>query len=194
MVLKFYGERITLKRAVKEMRIKSSKGVTLGKLGSFFLERGMEATVQAWPSGIPKELRSEKTLRYEDALTALDRCLKNASKNKARTFSKETRAFVKNGGGLILHPHSIDDVRARLEAKAPIIRSIDMKHFLNITRQTGHAIVEYGITGCDSQVTQPYVYVHDPFRGPGKFISVQKMIDACNSWCGMALYVIPKAA
>lgn len=53
-------------------------------------------------------------------------------------------------------------------------------------------VVISGITDPDSQVSQPYVDVHDPIRGPSRFISVKSILDACNGWFGSVIYIKSK--
>lgn len=192
MALKFYGKKISLKRVAKELHIKSSKGVNNAHLASYFLNHDMDVTVQAWPSGMTDKLRSKEGLIGDAAIKILRSAQKNV-KSKARILCKELVSLAKRGGNIVFHPVTIEDLRSRLESGSIIIMCIDAKHFMDISRKTGHYVVISGIADLDSQVSQPYVYVHDSIRGPSKFISVKSILDACNDWFGSVIYVMPKA-
>lgn len=193
MVLKFYGKRLSLQRVARELHIKSSRGVSNAHLACYFLSHGMDATVQAWPSGMADGLRSKNLLNGGIAVNILKLGIQDGT-GKARVLCRELIALAKRGGGIILQPVTSDDLRGKLASGSLIIVSIDMKYFTNVSRKTGHYVVVYGITDCDSQVTQPYVYVHDSIRGPNKFISVRDILGVCNSWFSAVIYVKPKAA
>ena len=192
MVLRFLGKQISLKRVVRELCIKSSRGVNCAHLASYFLQHNMDVVVQAWPHGMSEGLRSVKLLKGESAITALKRGVQDGTRSKARVLCRELTALAKKGGGVILEPVTLEVLRGRLASGFPIIAGIDAKHFANLSRSVGHYVVVYGITDRDSQVSQPYVDVHDPELGPEKFITVQNMLDACNGWYGSIICVKPK--
>ena len=105
---------------------------------------------------------------------------------------RELVALAKRGGSIIFSPVTLEDLRSRLVGGSVIIMCVDTKYLMDISRKTGHYVVISGITDPDSQVSQPYVYVHDPLRGASKFIPVKDMLEACNSWFGSVIYVAPK--
>lgn len=152
----------------------------------------MNVTVQAWPSGMTSKLSSEESLSGDTAIKMLRSAQKNV-KSKARILCRELVALAKHGGSIIFRPIALEDLRNRIEGGSVIIICVDAKHFMDISRKTGHYVVISGITDPDSQVSQPYVYVHDPIRGPSRFVSVKSILEACNSWFGSAIYITPKA-
>lgn len=191
MVLKFSGKKISLKRVVKELHIKSSQGVNNAHLASYFLNHGLDVTVQAWPSGMTNNFRSDESFSGDTAIKTL-RNIQGKVKSKAKILSRELVSLAKRGGSVIFHPITLDDLRSRLETGSIIILCIDSKHFMDISRKTGHYVLICGITDRDSGMSQPYAYAHDPILGPRRFITVQRILDACNSWFGSAIYITPK--
>lgn len=191
MALKFYGKKVSLKRVAGELHIKSSKGINNAHLASYFLNHEMDVTVQAWSSGMTEKLRSRESLSGDTAIKILRSAQKNV-RSKARILCRELVALTKRGGSIIFHPITLEDLRSRLENGSVVIMCVDSKHFIDISRKTGHYVLICGITDHDSQVSQPYVYVHDPILGSSRFITVQRILGACNSWFGSAIYVTPK--
>jgi len=192
MVLKFYGKKTSLKRVVRELHIKSSQGLNNAHLASYFLNYGMDVTIQAWPSGMTDKLLSRESLSGDTAINTLRNAQKKV-KSKARILCRELVALTKRGGNIIFHPITLEDLRSRLEDGSAIIMCIDAKHFMDISRKTGHYVVISGIADDGLQLSQPYVYVHDSIRGPSKFIPAKSILDACNDWFGSVIYVKPKA-
>lgn len=190
MTLRFYGKKISLKGVVREL-IKNSKGVNNAQLAAYFLGHGMEVTVQAWPLGMTGKLRSRKSLSGDAAIQRL-RSTQKIVTSKARILCRELVALAKRGGSVVFHPVTLEDLRSRVEAGSVIIMCIDAKYFMDIPRKAGHYVVISGITDTDSQVSRPYVYVHDPLQGPSRFIPVEHILEACNNWFGSVIYVTPE--
>ena len=192
MMLKFYGKNTSLKRVVEELNLRSSQGVNNAHLASFFLSHNLNATVQAWPNGMTENLYSRKPINGNTAIKIL-KDNKGKVRGKARIMCRELMALVKKGGNVIFSPITLDDLRNSIRNSSPVIVCIDMEHFRDISRKTGHYVLVYGITDPESQVSQPYAYVHDSIRGKEKFIAVSKLLDACNAWFGSAIFVSPRA-
>lgn len=192
MMLKFYSSKRSLEHIVREMNIKSTKGINMAQLASFFLNHDLDVTVQTWPNGMTKNLCSKKPINGDAAVKVL-KDNKDKVKSKARIMCRELMALAKRGGSIIFSPITLKDLRDSISNNSPVIISIDMKHFADISRKTGHYVLVYGITGPELPLTQPYAYIHDPIFGKEKFVPVAELLDACNAWFGSAIYVTPKA-
>ncbi|HEY4486231.1 MAG TPA: C39 family peptidase [Candidatus Paceibacterota bacterium] len=193
MVLKFYGRRVSLQRVVRELNIKSSRGVTNAHLASYLLGQGMEVTVQGWPEGMANNLCSKEVLKGKTAIDMLRMGAQNGTTKKARVFCKELVALAKRGGDIFLGPVTVDDFRKNLESGGLIIASVDLKSWAGVSRKMGHYVVIYGVTDRDSKASQPCVHLHDPLIVPGMFITVKEILRVCNSWFGSVIYVSQKA-
>lgn len=191
MVLKFYGKNTSLKRVVEELNLRSLQGVSNAHLASFFLNYNLDATIQAWPTGMTENLRSRKPINSDAAIKVLGDNREKVT-GKARITCRELTTLVKKGGSVIFSPITLDDLRNSIRDGSPVIICVDMKHFMDISRKTGHYVLVYGVTDPESQVSQPYAYVHDPIRGKERFMPVSELLDACNAWFGSAIYVTPK--
>jgi len=192
MVLRFFGRKKSFNKVTEEIQVKSKAGITVGHLASYFLSQGMDTTIQAWPLGMSEKYYTEEPIRGEIAVETLKRGAKGDAKGKARGFCRETVTAAKRGVSLILRPIILSDLRRQL-VKAPVIVSLDQKYFVELSRKTGHYAAAYGITPPDSQVTQPYLYVHDPDLAAEAFLPVKDILNACNSWFGSVIYATPKA-
>lgn len=190
MLLKFHKKRISQERIARELPIRR-RGVTIPRLAYYFLRQEMSTTLQAWPPGMSAMVRSKGPIGGEKAIAKLTRGIRESTSHRARVLCKELIPFVKRGGQVLLRPITIDDLRGRLEDGSPLIINIDASHFTGDRRQFGHYVVAYGITSLDSQVSEPYLNVHDPSLGAERFRTVRKMLAACNEWYGAAIYITP---
>ena len=189
MVLQYHGSAMSLAATTDDLYLGGARGVTFTKMASYFLAHDLNVTVQAWPDGMTEELRSDTVLMGGDALEALRQGESKGSTSKARMFSGELRAFINRGGGVLLRPVTLDDYRHSLEGGSPVIVGLDRKPLEGLSRRTLHYVVINGATSSDSQVTQPYVDVHDPLWGPDGFTPADDVLDACTSWLGLVIYV-----
>lgn len=192
MMLKFYGKNTSLKRVVEELNLRSRQGINNAHLASFFLNHNLKATVQAWPNGMTENLLSQESISGDVAIKVLKNDRKKV-KSKARIMFRELTALVKKGGNVIFSPITLDDLSNSIKNGSPVIVCVDMKHFRDISRKTGHYVLVYGIADPELELSQPYAYVHDSILGKERFIPVSKLLDACNAWFGSAIYVTPKA-
>lgn len=190
MILKFHDKRISQQRIARELPIQK-QGVTIPRLAYYFLRQGMNATIQACPPGMSAKARSKVPLGGEKAITVLTRGVKEATSRRARVLCRELIPFVKRGGQVLLRPITIDDLRERLEDNSPLIVSINASYFDGNPRKWGHYVTAYDITSLDSPVSEPYVYVQDPGAKPEWFVSVRRILAACNEWYGSVIYITP---
>ena len=192
MVLKYYGRKTSLLKVVRELNIKSYQGVNNAHLASYFLNHGLDVTVQAWSSGMPDNLRSDRPLNGDIAIKTLQRS-KDKVQSKARIMCRELMALVKKGGNIVFNPITLNDLSNSIRNGSPVIMCVDMKHFWDISQKTGHYVLVYGIADPELELSQPYAYVHDSILGKERFIPIRKLLDACNAWFGSAIYITPKA-
>ena len=193
MVLKYFGHKVSYKQVSKDLFVAGS-GITLSRLGSYFLTKGLDVTVQACPLGTAEKLCSSRRFTGEAGVTLLMQAAQAGATHKARRFPKEIAPLIRRGGGIVLKPIVLADLRSRIENNSLILPLVDLKCWAGLPRRAGHYNVVRGITERDSQVTRPHVYVSDPDLGSELFVTVEFLLKACNNMVGAMLYITLKAA
>ncbi|MEY4723174.1 MAG: Peptidase like family [Candidatus Parcubacteria bacterium] len=188
MVLKYFGHRTSYKRVAQELFV-GGKGIVPSRLGSYFLTKDLDVTVQCWPTGTKPALETPERLGGDAALKLLDRAAKTGGTNKARKFPKEISPLIRRGGTLILKPIDQEDLCTALYAESLIVSLVDLKIW-GAPRKTGHFNLIYGINeNLFSKATEPHVYVHDPDIGKELRVPIPRMLEACNAMVGAMLYI-----
>lgn len=196
MVLKWYGVNMSQKQIAKELPI-TKRGVSMGRLGQFFLKEGFDATVQFWLQGLEPQMHGlvggiEKT----SILEALQKGMRQRRHFRTRDTCKEMFTFVRHGGNVCLNPPFLRDIEKSIQQKQPIILQIDSNFGEHQGRtQQGHYVVVKGISNPhngNSQVTYPGITIHDPDEKPNMFYYFDEILYSCHIWYGCALFVKPK--
>lgn len=196
MILKWYGVSMTQKQIAKELPI-TKKGVSMGRLGQFFLRKGFDATVQFWLQGLEPQIRGlQGNIENPFLIKALERGIRQKRHSRTRDICKEMRTFVKCGGNIFLEPILTRDIEKEIRRKHPIILQIDSNFPDYVGRtQNGHYVVINGTSNpwrSNSQLTWPCLTVHDPGENADVFYCFDELLYSCHMWYGCALFVKPK--
>lgn len=193
MILKWYGVKISQEQIVKELPI-TKTGVTVNRLGQFFLRKGFDATVQFWLQGLEPHNRGlEGSAENHSLIRALQKGARQQRHFRTKILCKEMLTFVKCGGNVCLNPPLMRDIENSLRQKQPVILNVDASFLRSKFRvQHGHYIVIKGVNNpwnSDSQVTHPILTIHDPSGNPDMFYYFDEVFYSCHVWYGCALFV-----
>lgn len=187
MVLGYYDSRRPAADLVRDMKVRSF-GISMPKLGNWFLGNGFDVTIMADYWFMPPrfiKLRPDK-VRGE----ALKWCARN--RNSAilyrRRFAKEMRKFIYSGGEFVPKPVAVRDLQKALKRQEPPILNIDSAVLYNkSTRGRGHYVVVRGINGSQIEINDP-----GKLRKGHRTCHRDQLMRACCAWSSGAVFISPK--
>lgn len=186
MVAAYYGERISVARAVSEYQMKRD-GVFIDQIASFFLKRGYKTSITIWPRGMEPRFRGLGTdVQPEKVAHALGVMARKKKKSRARDYARRLPRHIAEGGEVILDVPSAVDIRNELSHKRPVIINMDPRTLHRKGRaQGGHYMVGVGYM-------KDYLFVNDPAerKYPNRYFS-EELMASCVLHTASVLFIRP---
>lgn len=197
MVLRYYGVSITQRQVAREARI-TTRGITSGRLGCYFIRKGFDATVQFWLPGLEPRLcglcgGAESQL----VMKALEQGARQRTHGYVGIMCRDMLTFVRSGGTVFFAPVLFRTLINELSRKRPVILEVDANWVDAAGRRpAGHLVVVTGFASLPrrDKTLWPTISAHDPATRAFRNYDFDELLYACHIWYGSALFVRSRCA
>lgn len=187
MVLAYHGRNYSLRRIVREMGVRRTRGIDLPSMGSWFLENEFDATLVACLKCLPPRFVSLSPEKVNDEVLRWCRRKVEEPDHLRRLYRRVLPQFLERGGVFVPRPVAMCDLKNALRRKEPPILNLTVGGLYGIrTWSAGHYVVPAAFKGREVMIND------SSSRGGRKRYTADELLHACYAWTSGALFVKPR--